>query len=83
MNLVKPCCWTTIFQRDEKVCGLILVYQTGEIEIRCSARLFGILFFFLHGGIKQFKYLLVPIFLCMALQVCYAIIISLLVDYFT
>ncbi|KAK3042881.1 hypothetical protein RJ639_001154 [Escallonia herrerae] len=34
MNLVKPCCWTTIFKRNEKECGLILVYQAGVIEIR-------------------------------------------------
>lgn len=34
MNLMKPCCWTTLFKRDEKGCGLILVYQTGIIEIR-------------------------------------------------
>ncbi|KAF8396949.1 hypothetical protein HHK36_018585 [Tetracentron sinense] len=34
VNLVKPCCWTTTFKKDEKVCGLILLYQTGDIEIR-------------------------------------------------
>ncbi|KAF8397271.1 hypothetical protein HHK36_016182 [Tetracentron sinense] len=34
VNLVKPCCWTTTFKKDDKVCGLILLYQTGVIEIR-------------------------------------------------
>uniref|UniRef100_A0A5B7BCF9 V-SNARE coiled-coil homology domain-containing protein n=1 Tax=Davidia involucrata TaxID=16924 RepID=A0A5B7BCF9_DAVIN len=34
VNLAKPCCWTTIFKKDEKACGLIVVYQTGLIEIR-------------------------------------------------
>lgn len=28
------CCWTTTFKQDEKVCGLVLLYQTGVIEIR-------------------------------------------------
>ncbi|KAH7854128.1 hypothetical protein Vadar_010404 [Vaccinium darrowii] len=34
VKLEKPCCWTAIFKKDGKTCGLILVYQTGLIEIR-------------------------------------------------
>ncbi|KAH7677887.1 syntaxin-binding protein 5 [Dioscorea alata] len=35
VNLEKNCCWATLFKRrDEKACGLILLYQTGVIEIR-------------------------------------------------
>lgn len=34
VKLEKPCCWTTIFKKDGKASGLILVYQTGLIEIR-------------------------------------------------
>ncbi|KAL6980725.1 hypothetical protein U1Q18_022362 [Sarracenia purpurea var. burkii] len=34
VDLEKPCCWTTIFKKNGKACGLILVYQTGLIEIR-------------------------------------------------
>ncbi|KAJ4977644.1 hypothetical protein NE237_008424 [Protea cynaroides] len=34
VNLGKSCCWATTFKKDEKVCGLILFYQTGGIEIR-------------------------------------------------
>lgn len=34
VNLPKMCCWTTTFKQDEKVCGLVLLYQTGVIEIR-------------------------------------------------
>ncbi|XP_019706287.1 lethal(2) giant larvae protein homolog SRO77 isoform X2 [Elaeis guineensis] len=35
VNLVKRCCWSTTFtMRDEKACRLILLYQTGDIEIR-------------------------------------------------
>ncbi|XP_021620762.1 uncharacterized protein LOC110621044 isoform X2 [Manihot esculenta] len=30
----KPCCWTSTLRKDEKVCGLILLFQTGAIEIR-------------------------------------------------
>ncbi|KAA8517780.1 hypothetical protein F0562_015257 [Nyssa sinensis] len=33
VKLAKPCCWTTIFKKD-KVGGLVLLYQTGAIEIR-------------------------------------------------
>ncbi|GFP97651.1 hypothetical protein PHJA_001909200, partial [Phtheirospermum japonicum] len=34
LKLEKLCSWTTIFKRDEDKCGLLVVYQTGEIEIR-------------------------------------------------
>ncbi|CAK7325875.1 unnamed protein product [Dovyalis caffra] len=34
VNLMKPCCWSTQFKKDGKECGVILLYQTGEIEIR-------------------------------------------------
>ncbi|PON86590.1 WD repeat containing protein [Trema orientale] len=34
VDLVKPCCWTTILKKDEKECGLVVLYQTGVIEIR-------------------------------------------------
>ncbi|GAV73566.1 LOW QUALITY PROTEIN: hypothetical protein CFOL_v3_17050, partial [Cephalotus follicularis] len=30
----KPCCWTSTFKNDGKVCGLVLLFQTGVIEIR-------------------------------------------------
>ena len=34
VDLVKPCCWTTMFKKDEKTCGLVVLYQIGVIEIR-------------------------------------------------
>ncbi|KAF8009710.1 hypothetical protein BT93_J0638 [Corymbia citriodora subsp. variegata] len=34
VNLIKPCCWTTVLKKDEKDSGLVIVYQTGDIEIR-------------------------------------------------
>ncbi|XP_031264245.1 uncharacterized protein LOC116122548 isoform X2 [Pistacia vera] len=34
VNLLKPCCWTATFKKDENEYGLVIVYQTGEIEIR-------------------------------------------------
>ncbi|KAL2456266.1 transducin family protein/WD-40 repeat family protein [Forsythia ovata] len=34
LELGKPCCWTTIFKKNAEEYGLIIVYQTGEIEIR-------------------------------------------------
>ncbi|XAR68805.1 hypothetical protein NMG60_11000176 [Bertholletia excelsa] len=34
MKLAKRCCWTTIIRKDEEVCDLLLLYQTGHIEIR-------------------------------------------------
>ena len=37
VNLVKPCRWTTTFKKDEKESGLVLLYQSGDIEIRCNA----------------------------------------------
>ncbi|KAL5740380.1 hypothetical protein ACOSQ2_029560 [Xanthoceras sorbifolium] len=30
----KPCCWTATFEKDGKVCGLLILFQTGVIEIR-------------------------------------------------
>ncbi|XP_062156010.1 uncharacterized protein LOC133863892 isoform X2 [Alnus glutinosa] len=33
-NLAKPCCWSTTFKKDEKECGLAVLYQSGVIEIR-------------------------------------------------
>ncbi|KAK9289677.1 hypothetical protein L1049_007835 [Liquidambar formosana] len=34
VKLAKTCCWTTTFKKDKKVCGLVLLYQTGVTEIR-------------------------------------------------
>ncbi|KAI5346587.1 hypothetical protein L3X38_014466 [Prunus dulcis] len=34
VDLVKPCCWTTVFKKDGKDGGLIVFYQTGVFEIR-------------------------------------------------
>ncbi|XP_011095024.1 uncharacterized protein LOC105174577 isoform X2 [Sesamum indicum] len=34
VKLSKHCCWSTIFKKDEKVCGLLVFYQTGAMEIR-------------------------------------------------
>ncbi|KAL2500491.1 transducin family protein/WD-40 repeat family protein [Forsythia ovata] len=34
VKLAKPCYWTTAFRKDEKLCGLVVFYQTGDIEIR-------------------------------------------------
>ncbi|XP_024184109.1 uncharacterized protein LOC112189069 isoform X1 [Rosa chinensis] len=34
VNLVKPCCWTTIFKKDGKDSGLVILNQTGVFEIR-------------------------------------------------
>ncbi|KAK2656543.1 hypothetical protein Ddye_009595 [Dipteronia dyeriana] len=34
VKLAKPCCWTTTFEKDGKVCGLLLLFQTGAVEIR-------------------------------------------------
>ncbi|TKW36675.1 hypothetical protein SEVIR_2G455300v4 [Setaria viridis] len=34
-KLAKPCCWSAVFKNmDGKICGLILAYQTGTIELR-------------------------------------------------
>lgn len=34
VKLGKPCSWTSIFKKDDKVVGLILVYQSGDLEVR-------------------------------------------------
>uniref|UniRef100_A0A803MK69 V-SNARE coiled-coil homology domain-containing protein n=1 Tax=Chenopodium quinoa TaxID=63459 RepID=A0A803MK69_CHEQI len=34
VKLAKPCSWTSIFKKDDKVVGLILVYQSGDLEVR-------------------------------------------------
>ncbi|KAK4359355.1 hypothetical protein RND71_021584 [Anisodus tanguticus] len=34
VKLDKPCCWTTTFVKEGKVCGLLLLFQNGDIEIR-------------------------------------------------
>ncbi|KAI3805730.1 hypothetical protein L1987_21615 [Smallanthus sonchifolius] len=34
VKLEKHCCWTSTFKKDEKKCGLVLLYQSGELEIR-------------------------------------------------
>ncbi|XP_030537203.1 uncharacterized protein LOC115745765 isoform X2 [Rhodamnia argentea] len=30
----KPCCWTSTLRKDGKVRGLVVLYQTGDLEIR-------------------------------------------------
>ncbi|XP_044501411.1 uncharacterized protein LOC123222619 [Mangifera indica] len=30
----KPCCWTTTFSKDGKLCGLVSLFQSGVVEIR-------------------------------------------------
>ncbi|PPD97559.1 hypothetical protein GOBAR_DD05399 [Gossypium barbadense] len=34
VNHTRPCCWTTTFKKDGRVCGLLLLFQTGDMEIR-------------------------------------------------
>ncbi|KAK8617271.1 hypothetical protein V6N13_080189 [Hibiscus sabdariffa] len=34
INHMKPCCWTTTVKKDGRVCGLFLLFQTGDLEIR-------------------------------------------------
>ncbi|KAL1819113.1 hypothetical protein ACET3Z_013982 [Daucus carota] len=34
MKLANTCCWTTTFKKFGKLCGILLLYQTGEIEVR-------------------------------------------------
>ncbi|KAK0582307.1 hypothetical protein LWI29_023995 [Acer saccharum] len=34
VNLLKPCCWTTTVKKNEKECGLVVLYRTDLIEIR-------------------------------------------------
>ncbi|KAJ8533076.1 hypothetical protein K7X08_015965 [Anisodus acutangulus] len=45
VKLDKPCCWTTTFMKEGKVCGLLLLFQNGDIEIRVGgADLFNVSF---------------------------------------
>ncbi|KAK4277817.1 hypothetical protein QN277_015753 [Acacia crassicarpa] len=34
VNLVNRCCWTTTLMKDGKECGLVVLYQTGDVELR-------------------------------------------------
>ncbi|KAK1286214.1 hypothetical protein QJS10_CPB20g00301 [Acorus calamus] len=34
VNLGKRCCWSGTFKRSEKLCSLILLYETGILEVR-------------------------------------------------
>ncbi|XP_019433658.1 PREDICTED: uncharacterized protein LOC109340410 isoform X2 [Lupinus angustifolius] len=34
VNLAQRCCWTTTFKKDENECALVVLYQTGDIELR-------------------------------------------------
>lgn len=34
VELSKPCSWTTVLKKDTQVCGVVVFYQTGELEIR-------------------------------------------------
>ncbi|KAJ7949994.1 transducin family protein / WD-40 repeat family protein [Quillaja saponaria] len=34
VKYAKPCCWTALVKKDEKVCGLVSLFQTGIFEIR-------------------------------------------------
>ncbi|KAK7385768.1 hypothetical protein VNO78_31621 [Psophocarpus tetragonolobus] len=34
VNLVQQCCWTTTFKKDAKKYVLVLLYQSGDIELR-------------------------------------------------
>ncbi|KAL5734318.1 hypothetical protein ACOSP7_032179 [Xanthoceras sorbifolium] len=34
VNLSKPCCWTTTFKKNERECGLVVLYRSDLIEIR-------------------------------------------------
>ncbi|XP_028760928.1 uncharacterized protein LOC114719585 isoform X2 [Neltuma alba] len=34
VKLSKPCCWATTLKKDDKICGLLLLLQTGAFEIR-------------------------------------------------
>ncbi|KAK7300521.1 hypothetical protein RJT34_11367 [Clitoria ternatea] len=34
VNLVHRCCWTTTFKKNDKECVLVLLYETGDIELR-------------------------------------------------
>lgn len=39
VKLSKPCCWATVFRKGGTVCGLVVFYQTGEMEIRYTTSL--------------------------------------------
>ncbi|KAK8593214.1 hypothetical protein V6N12_045298 [Hibiscus sabdariffa] len=39
VNLLKQCCWTSTIKMDEKEYGLVLLYQTGVLEIRSLTKL--------------------------------------------
>ncbi|KAK2430985.1 hypothetical protein P8452_44295 [Trifolium repens] len=39
VNLVKRCCWTTILRKEDKERVLVVLYQTGDIELRSLATL--------------------------------------------
>ncbi|KAL4377724.1 hypothetical protein GQ457_02G022120 [Hibiscus cannabinus] len=39
VNLLKQCCWTSTIKMDEEECGLVLLYQTGVLEIRSLTKL--------------------------------------------
>ncbi|CAJ2653416.1 unnamed protein product [Trifolium pratense] len=39
VNLVKRCCWTNIFKKDDRERVLVVLYQTGDIELRSLATL--------------------------------------------
>lgn len=51
------CCWTAIFETDEKDLGLILFYQTGLIEIRLSILLivYFVMFVFISSNCNNQK----------------------------
>jgi syntaxin-binding protein 5 len=34
VKLENSCCWTTILVKDERICGIVLLYQTGVLEVR-------------------------------------------------
>ncbi|XP_061351670.1 uncharacterized protein LOC133296653 isoform X1 [Gastrolobium bilobum] len=34
VNLIQRCCWATTFKKDEKECVLVVLYETGDIELR-------------------------------------------------
>ncbi|RZB67627.1 Syntaxin-binding protein 5 [Glycine soja] len=36
VNLIQRCCWTTTFKKEEKECVLVLLYQSGDIQLRAQ-----------------------------------------------
>ncbi|XP_044473048.1 uncharacterized protein LOC123201555 isoform X2 [Mangifera indica] len=34
VKYAKPCCWSTTFNKDGELCGLLSLFQTGVVEIR-------------------------------------------------